>query len=75
MTFSDEELRVLRAMCENGKFPIAGKGLLPLLHRLECAEKMCQEWESIANTSHPCSMNTFYEAWRKSAGKPEAGDK
>lgn len=67
VTFSDDDLSKLKMDLQTGGVITA---YLPgLIDRLEAAEKVCKEWEKNANTSHPCSMNTLYEAWRKSAGK------
>jgi hypothetical protein len=65
-SFTDDELRVLKEMCKNGNFPIEGQSLLPLLARLEAAEKVCEEYVKPEIES---DIQSAYVEWRKAAGK------
>ena len=75
MTFTDDDLKRLKerfmeaddAECDYMDMKVLLQKAL--LARLECAEALCEEWAQNANTSHPCSMNTLYEAWRKAKGE------
>jgi hypothetical protein len=71
MSFTDDELRILKGMCSAGNWPIGGKALLPLLARLEAAEKLIEYAEFYEPVSEEDEKlyDDCFEAWRKAAGK------
>jgi hypothetical protein len=70
--FSDEDLRVLKAMTESGDLPISGKQLRPLLDRLDVAEWAMTELERHERKGYLHSdLVEPLEAWRRSKGESE----
>ncbi len=67
MAFTDEELRVLKGMCQSSNWPISSVALLPLIARLEAAE-LCAGFYAIGNPHADTVL-----AWNKASGK-EGGE-
>lgn len=74
ISFTDDELRVLRAMTQAGDWPVSGKSLKGLIARLESAEGLVFQMSlALESGFTPGSWfivaRELYQAWKKAAGK------
>jgi hypothetical protein len=80
--FTDDELRILKGMCEAADWPIGGKALLPLLARLEASEALnqrsalwhdgeCEIMEGVMRSEEDCDCGSYAASrkWMESRGK------
>lgn len=67
MPFTDEDLRVLKAMTQAGDWPVSGKSLQSLLTRLEAAEEIAIEHR--CECGFMCNCKELREAWRTAKGE------
>lgn len=73
--FTDDDLRVLRGMCEAADWPIGGKALLPLLNRLDAAERALASYAEHYDPRHVVGLKDLFKAWLRSSGDGEKGDR
>lgn len=66
MSFTDDELRVLKGMTEAGDWPISGKQLKPLIARLEAAEKALEAY--VSSEGAVIGGENVLSEWRKAKG-------
>lgn len=70
MPFTDEDLRVLKAMTQAGDWPVSGKSLQSLLARLEYSEELNGAWEDLQEEEISFDdLMAFRNRWRKSKGE------
>ena len=67
MSFTDDELKVLKAMTQSGDWPISGKQIVALIERLEAAEVLAQCLSNHEDVD-PVEV-TEIRNWRKACGK------
>ena len=65
MAFTDDELRVLKSMCEQTNIPINGKELIGFIARLDAAEALV----TMMAPHFDAEEMRLYEAWKRSKGE------